>query len=117
MASAARLRLGCGCRSMVETHRSFCRLCHALCGIEVDGEDGRVLAVRGDRTHVVSQGYLCVKGRALAEQHTHPARIRGARKRMPDERDFEPISGIPRQSAIPVNVRPLRPEELAALAS
>ena len=33
------------------------------------------------------------------------------------ERDFEPISGIPRQSAIPVNVRPLRPEELAALAS
>ena len=102
---------------MVETHRSFCLLCHALCGIEVDVEDGRVLAVRGDRNHVVSQGYLCVKGRALAEQHTHPARIRGARKRMPDERDFEPISGIPRQSAIPVNVRPLRPEELAALAS
>jgi anaerobic selenocysteine-containing dehydrogenase len=33
------------------------------------------------------------------------------------ERDFEPISGIPRQSAIPVNVRPLRPDELAALAS
>ncbi|MEE8312746.1 MAG: molybdopterin dinucleotide binding domain-containing protein, partial [Myxococcota bacterium] len=32
------------------------------------------------------------------------------------ERDFEPISGIPRQSAIPVNVRPLRPEELAALS-
>ncbi len=52
--------------------------------IEVDVEDGRVLAVRGDRNHVVSQGYLCVKGRELAEQHTHPARIRGARKRMPD---------------------------------
>jgi len=32
------------------------------------------------------------------------------------ERDFEPISGIPRQSAIPVNVRPLTPAELAALA-
>ena len=45
---------------MVETHRSFRRLCHALCGIEVDVEDGRVLAVRGDRNHVVSQGYLCV---------------------------------------------------------
>ena len=80
---------------MVETHRSFCRLCHALCGIEVDVEDGRVRVVRGDRSHVVSQGYLCVSV----------------------ERDFEPISGIPRQSAIPVNVRPLRPEELAALAA
>jgi anaerobic selenocysteine-containing dehydrogenase len=32
------------------------------------------------------------------------------------ERDFEPISGIPRQSAIPVNVRALRSEELARIA-
>jgi hypothetical protein len=32
------------------------------------------------------------------------------------ERDFEPISGIPRQSAIPVNVRPLTPSEVAAIA-
>src|SRR5262249_38531637 len=33
------------------------------------------------------------------------------------ERDFEPISGIPRQSAIPVNVRALDPAELAAIAA
>src|SRR5262245_25184682 len=32
------------------------------------------------------------------------------------EHDFEPISGIPRQSAIPVNVRALRPDELAGIA-
>jgi anaerobic selenocysteine-containing dehydrogenase len=31
------------------------------------------------------------------------------------EHDFEPISGIPRQSAIPVNVRALRTDELAAI--
>jgi anaerobic selenocysteine-containing dehydrogenase len=64
--------------------RSFCRFCHVVCGIEVDVEDGRVLAVRGGRDHVVSQGYLCVKGRELAEQHTHPSRLRGAKKRTPD---------------------------------
>ncbi len=69
---------------MVETHKSFCRFCHAVCGIEVDVEDGRVVAVRGDRDHVVSQGYLCVKGRELTEQHTHPSRLRGARKRVAD---------------------------------
>src|SRR5262245_9752720 len=69
---------------MVETHRSFCRFCHAVCGIEVDVEDGRAIAVRGDRDHVVSQGYLCVKGRELIEQHTHPSRLRGAKRRMPD---------------------------------
>jgi anaerobic selenocysteine-containing dehydrogenase len=66
---------------MIETHKSFCRFCHAVCGIEVDVDDGRVLEVRGDRDHVVSQGYLCVKGRELAAQHTSPARLRSARKR------------------------------------
>src|SRR5262245_37092647 len=69
---------------MVETHRSFCRFCHAVCGIEVDVEDGRAIAVRGDRDHVVSQGYLCVKGRELIEQHTHPSRLRAWSRRMPD---------------------------------
>ncbi len=33
------------------------------------------------------------------------------------DHDFEPISGIPRQSAIPVNVRALQPDELAAIAT
>jgi len=31
------------------------------------------------------------------------------------ERDFEPVSGMARQSAIPVNVRALDPAELAAI--
>ena len=69
---------------MIATHKSFCRFCHAVCGIEVDIEDGRVVDVRGDREHVVSQGYLCVKGRELAEQHTNLARLRSARKRGAD---------------------------------
>ena len=69
---------------MVETHRSFCRFCHAVCGIEIDVEDGHVLAVRGDKRHPVSQGYLCVKGRELAAQHAHPERLRGAKKRTAD---------------------------------
>src|SRR5688572_703291 len=70
--------------AMVTTHKSFCRFCHAVCGIEVDVEDGRVTDVRGDRDHVVSQGYLCVKGRELAAQHTSPARLRSATKRLAD---------------------------------
>ncbi|MBM4266125.1 MAG: hypothetical protein FJ144_05835 [Deltaproteobacteria bacterium] len=75
----------------MRTHRSFCRFCHAICGIEVDVEGNRAVAVRGDPAHPISKGYLCVKGRA-------------------------PVSGIPRQSAIPVRVRALTPAELAAIA-
>jgi anaerobic selenocysteine-containing dehydrogenase len=68
----------------VTTHKTFCRFCHAICGIEVDVEDGRAVAIRGDRDHPISQGYLCVKGRALIEQHEDPGRLRSARRRRPD---------------------------------
>jgi anaerobic selenocysteine-containing dehydrogenase len=68
---------------VIETRKSFCRFCHAVCGIEVDLEDGRAVAVRGDREHPVSRGYLCVKGRALLEQHEHPERLRGALRCVP----------------------------------
>ena len=55
------------------THTTICRFCHAYCGIEVDVEDNRVLAVRGDRHHAVSQGFTCEKGRQLPAQHHDPA--------------------------------------------
>jgi anaerobic selenocysteine-containing dehydrogenase len=72
------------------THRTFCRFCHAICGIEVDVEDGRAVAVRGDKAHPISQGYLCEKGQALLEQHEAPERLRATQKRLPDG-TFVPI--------------------------
>ena len=61
----------------METKKSFCRFCHASCGIEVDVEENRVLAVRGDPDNVVSQGYTCIKGRAELERIYHPDRLLG----------------------------------------
>ena len=75
---------------MLETHRTFCRFCHAMCGIEVDIEDNRAVAVRGDASNLISQGYTCVKGRALPEQHHDESRLRSTVKRMSDGR-FESI--------------------------
>ena len=72
------------------THKTFCRFCHAFCGIEVDIEDHRVVAVRGDRDHPLSQGFTCIKGRQLVEQHNDPSRLHSTLRRNPDGR-FEPI--------------------------
>jgi len=66
---------------MIETRKSFCRFCHVFCGVEVDVEDGRVLAVRGDRDNAVSRGYTCPKGRAEVERIHHPERLRAPQKR------------------------------------
>ena len=73
-------------------HRSFCRICAAACGILVTTEDDRVVRVRGDAEHPVSQGYTCPKGRALPEFHHRPDRldhpvVHGTRRSWPDALD------------------------------
>ncbi len=68
----------------VTTHKTFCRFCHAYCAIEVDVEDGKPIAVRGDTEDPVYGGYTCIKGRQLPEQYTTPARITKSLKRKAD---------------------------------
>ncbi len=42
---------------MVETKFTFCRLCEATCGLQVEIEDNRIVGIAPDRDHVVSRGY------------------------------------------------------------
>ena len=70
----------------VETRITFCRICEATCGLEVDVdvEKNRVVAIRPDPAHVVSKGYVCVKGtRWGATQHS-PDRVLHPLKRIGD---------------------------------
>ncbi len=64
----------------MQTEKTFCRFCHVLCGMEADVEDGRILAVRGDRDNPVTEGYTCQKGRAELERIYHPERILSPQK-------------------------------------
>jgi anaerobic selenocysteine-containing dehydrogenase len=57
--------------------RSFCRICLAACGVVVTVDGDRVVSIRGDADDPVSQGYVCPKGRGLAEVHHH-RRLDGA---------------------------------------
>ncbi|MEZ4215612.1 MAG: molybdopterin-dependent oxidoreductase [Myxococcota bacterium] len=57
------------------THHSFCRICECMCGIEVDVRDNRIEAIRPDREHVASEGYVCVKGTSFAGTQHSPDRI------------------------------------------
>ncbi len=54
---------------------SFCRICNAMCGILVTLEGDRVVRVRGDARHPLSEGYTCPKGRALPAFHHDPRRL------------------------------------------
>jgi anaerobic selenocysteine-containing dehydrogenase len=74
----------------MQTMKSFCRVCAALCAIEVDVENGRVVAVRGDRSDAMSRGYTCAKGRQLPYEINDPERLRGSLVRTAAGA-FEPI--------------------------
>ena len=60
---------------MAATHITFCRICEATCGLEVDVEANRVVDIRPDPQHVVSQGYACVKGTSFASVQHSPDRV------------------------------------------
>lgn len=59
----------------VETRTTYCRICEAACGLLADVDDGRVIALRPDRQHVVSRGFACAKGTRFLEVHRSPDRV------------------------------------------
>ena len=66
--------------------RSFCRICSAHCGmvLTIDESNGRIIRMKGDKSHPLSQGYVCFKGLQAEEAHHGPQRLLRPRKRMPD---------------------------------
>ena len=71
----------------VETKITFCRICEATCGLEVDVDTdaNRVVDIRPDKEHVVSKGYACVKGTRWAATQHSPDRVLHPMKRIGKE--------------------------------
>ncbi len=59
----------------IETHTTFCRICEALCGLEVDVRGGQVAAIRPDGAHVVTGGFACLKGLNQHHMYASPDRL------------------------------------------
>ncbi len=75
---------------MPETHHTFCRICEALCGLEVETEGGRITAIRPDAEHVATDGFGCPKGLKQHRLLGSPDRLTHPLKRVGDS--FAPIS-------------------------
>lgn len=61
----------------ITTARTMCPMnCHpTLCGMQVDIEGERLLAVRGDPDNPDSRGFLCIRGQASKEIFDNPKRL------------------------------------------
>lgn len=55
--------------------RTICRVCHQLCPLILEEQDGAIVKVHGDKDNPIYHGYSCIKGREIAAYHDLPARL------------------------------------------
>jgi len=54
---------------------TICKICDEHCGILV-ADDGRKMAITGNRVHPISKGFICFKGKNFGEVHYSPRRLK-----------------------------------------
>lgn len=60
----------------IVSHRSVCPLdCPDTCSLILDVQAGKVVALRGDPEHPITQGFACVKMARYPERQNHPDRL------------------------------------------
>ncbi len=59
-----------------QTHYRACNLCEAICGLEIQVEDGAITSIRGDANDPLSRGHICPKWVGLQDLHNDPDRLR-----------------------------------------
>lgn len=79
----------------IVTHQSVCPLdCPDTCSVLLDVADNRVLRLRGNPDHPITQGFACVKMAKYPERQNHPERLLQPQRRVGPKGTgkFEPIS-------------------------
>ncbi|MFT5482104.1 MAG: anaerobic selenocysteine-containing dehydrogenase [Halieaceae bacterium] len=77
---------------MNQLHHRTCHLCETMCGIEIEHDGEQVIAIRGDKNDVLSQGNICPKATGIQDIHTCEDRLRKPLKRVrknPDEKSHD----------------------------
>lgn len=62
-----------------------CPLCEAICGLELQFEAEKLLAIRGDDADPFSRGHICPKGNAILDLESDPDRLRRPMRRVGDQ--------------------------------
>ena len=66
---------------MSEIHYRACNLCEAICGIEIEHENGEILSIKGDKNDPFSRGHICPKALALKDIYEDANRLKFPVKR------------------------------------
>lgn len=89
-----------------ETKHTFCRICEASCGLEMELVDGKITAIKPNANHIGTEGFACMKGLNQHSMYDSPDRLTTPLKRVGDR--FEPISWAQANREIGVKVKTLK---------
>jgi len=76
--------------SSVTDAPTACVLCSQNCGLRVDTDDNRVVAIRSDPENPFSEGYSCNKAYRIGHYIHHKQRLTEPLKRQPDG-SYQPV--------------------------
>lgn len=62
-----------------------CPLCEAICGLELQFEAEKLVAIRGDDADPFSRGHICPKGNAILDLESDPDRLRRPMRRVGEQ--------------------------------
>jgi anaerobic selenocysteine-containing dehydrogenase len=68
----------------VEWKKTACIICALNCGLEVQTEGARIIRIRADKAHPVSQGYLCEKAQRMDYYQNGADRLSSPMRRRAD---------------------------------
>lgn len=78
--------------AQVRHQATYCRICEPLCGLIATVENGTLVDLKPNKDHVLSEGFMCVKGRAMAEVVNDPDRVLQPLRRNGPPGSFEPVT-------------------------
>ena len=94
----------------IKTHHTFCRICESLCGLEINTQNNRVVAIKPNEDHVATDGFSCVKGLYQHEMYQSPDRLKYPLKRKKDG-SYKRISWSQAMTEIGDKVKQLHQDE------
>ncbi len=71
--------------------KTACIICSLNCGLDIKTEGGRITKIKGDKSHPISQGYICEKSQRMDFYQNGADRIDSPKRRRPDG-SYEDIS-------------------------
>ena len=96
-------------------HRTMCPMnCHpTLCGMKVETEGDRLVAITGDETHPDSHGFLCIRGESAHQIIGNPERLlKPLIRRQRGADDWREASWDEAMEMIADRIRAVRPDQV-----